>query len=192
MDYSMLLGLHYMDREPADDVKEENCSVDVASPDELESYLSGDLTKAGPLPARRQSHYGLTGAQELITARNDYSSALPLVTEEVKKKRKSAIVNTSGSIFCADDGGIRGVNADGTPSQVIYYMGIIDILQQYNTKKKLERTVKSISSDVNTISSIKPSKYATRFTKFIANAVDLTATFAEHESDDDPVDAGDD
>jgi len=188
MDYSLLLGIHYTDRETSLD----ECKGDETSPATLSPVVSGDdLEKSFgtdalmPQVSRRQSHYGLRGAQEIIAVRNEFANALPLVSEEANKK-KGCSKNNSGSIFCATDGGIRGVTADGTPSNVMYYMGIIDILQRYNAKKKLETQVKSISTDPESISSVKPSKYAKRFSKFIADAVDLqTVPIHEHESDDD-------
>jgi hypothetical protein len=39
-------------------------------------------------------------------------------------------------------GGLRGTGEDNEPLPVIYYMGIIDILQPYNLSKKVESRVK--------------------------------------------------
>ena len=50
--------------------------------------------------------------------------------------------------------------------------GIIDILQQYNTKKKLETVFKGMVTDTYKISSVDPHTYAKRFVKFMdANSV---------------------
>ncbi|CAG9463849.1 unnamed protein product [Pedinophyceae sp. YPF-701] len=46
---------------------------------------------------------------------------------------------------------------------VVLYMGVIDILQTYRTRKKLEHLFKSMVSDGNKISVIHPRKYAKRF-----------------------------
>lgn len=50
---------------------------------------------------------------------------------------------------------------------VVLYMGIIDILQDYSLKKKLEHTYKSLQFDPLTISVIEPKLYANRFISFL-------------------------
>ncbi|XP_041010885.1 phosphatidylinositol 4-phosphate 5-kinase 8-like [Juglans microcarpa x Juglans regia] len=50
---------------------------------------------------------------------------------------------------------------------VVLYLGIIDILQEYNVKKKLEHTLKSLHFDPTTISAVEPKLYATRFINFL-------------------------
>lgn len=51
------------------------------------------------------------------------------------------------SVFTADEGGTRGMNANGQFTNEVYYMGIIDILTEYGTKKKLETGLKSFKYD---------------------------------------------
>lgn len=50
---------------------------------------------------------------------------------------------------------------------VVLYMGIIDILQEYNVKKKLEHACKSLRFDPLSISVVKPHLYAARFKNFL-------------------------
>ncbi|VVA93937.1 unnamed protein product [Arabis nemorensis] len=50
---------------------------------------------------------------------------------------------------------------------VVVYMGIIDILQEYNMKKRMEITCKSMQYDPMTISAIEPTLYSKRFTDFL-------------------------
>ena len=50
---------------------------------------------------------------------------------------------------------------------VVLYMGIIDILQEYNVRKKLEHAYKSMQFDPMSISVVEPNLYARRFTKFL-------------------------
>jgi 1-phosphatidylinositol-4-phosphate 5-kinase len=50
---------------------------------------------------------------------------------------------------------------------VVLYMGIIDILQDYNVKKKLEHAYKSLQCDPLTISAVEPKLYANRFFLFL-------------------------
>ena len=49
--------------------------------------------------------------------------------------------------FTAECGGLYGVQKNGKLSNEIYFMGIIDILQQYTLKKQLEHFGKSIKYD---------------------------------------------
>lgn len=50
---------------------------------------------------------------------------------------------------------------------VVLYLGIIDILQEYNVKKKLEHAYKSLHFDPMTISVVEPKLYAKRFINFM-------------------------
>jgi 1-phosphatidylinositol-4-phosphate 5-kinase len=77
------------------------------------------------------------------------------------------------SLFKRDDGGFRGMNDDGTPNNEIYYIGIIDILQQYNLLKFAENKYKSyFSKECSTkISALPPQKYAKRFIEFIISSI---------------------
>ncbi|XP_031250063.1 phosphatidylinositol 4-phosphate 5-kinase 7-like isoform X1 [Pistacia vera] len=50
---------------------------------------------------------------------------------------------------------------------VVLYMGIIDILQEYNVKKKVEHAYKSLQFDPLKISAVEPKLYAKRFINFL-------------------------
>nr|KYP63169.1 Phosphatidylinositol-4-phosphate 5-kinase 8 [Cajanus cajan] len=54
---------------------------------------------------------------------------------------------------------------------VVLYMGIIDILQNYNMKKKIEHAYKSLQFDPMTISVVEPKMYDERFIKFLEEKV---------------------
>lgn len=54
---------------------------------------------------------------------------------------------------------------------VVLYMGIIDILQSYNLKKKIEHSYKSLQFDPITVSVVEPKMYAQRFLKFLEEKV---------------------
>lgn len=51
----------------------------------------------------------------------------------------------------------------------VYYMGIIDILTRYNTKKKLEHFFKGFTNNRNQISCVSSRDYAKRFLKFLVD-----------------------
>lgn len=50
---------------------------------------------------------------------------------------------------------------------VVLYLGIIDILQEYNMTKKIEHAYKSLQFDSISISAVDPEFYSQRFLKFI-------------------------
>ncbi|KAE8716916.1 Phosphatidylinositol 4-phosphate 5-kinase 8 [Hibiscus syriacus] len=54
---------------------------------------------------------------------------------------------------------------------VVVYMGIIDILQEYNVKKKAEHAYKSVKFDPLSISVVEPQHYAQRFIDFLQKKV---------------------
>jgi len=82
---------------------------------------------------------------------------------------------THTSVFQEDDGGWCSfeVNKDGPLSgNQIYFMGIIDYLQYYNTRKRAETFVKSFQYNYKEISAVGPQLYASRFCNFIASIVE--------------------
>lgn len=50
---------------------------------------------------------------------------------------------------------------------VVLYLGIIDILQDYSMKKKIEHAYKSVQFDSVSISAVEPTFYSSRFLGFI-------------------------
>ena len=72
----------------------------------------------------------------------------------------------------ADGGGIGGVESDGRPSDEVYYLGVIDILQQYDLRKRGETLVKSFLHPARGLSSVPPDAYARRFVEFVAAHTD--------------------
>ena len=50
-------------------------------------------------------------------------------------------------LFYQDEGGLRATDEANENMDVIYYLGVIDILTPYNTTKKLEHLWKGLQSD---------------------------------------------
>ncbi|XP_021906865.1 phosphatidylinositol 4-phosphate 5-kinase 7-like [Carica papaya] len=50
---------------------------------------------------------------------------------------------------------------------VVLFMGIIDILQEYNMRKRIEHTCKSLQYDPMSVSAVEPKLYANRFMNFL-------------------------
>ncbi|CAF0777015.1 unnamed protein product [Adineta steineri] len=66
-------------------------------------------------------------------------------------------------------GGLPARTASG--QRLLLYVGIIDILQSYQIRKKLEHTFKSVLTDGTQISVTNPSFYSERFQKFLFTSV---------------------
>lgn len=61
---------------------------------------------------------------------------------------------------------------------VVLYLGIIDILQEYNISKKVEHAYKSIQFDSISISAVDPTFYSERFLEFIQKVFPQNAALA--------------
>ncbi|EGW31399.1 uncharacterized protein SPAPADRAFT_61964 [Spathaspora passalidarum NRRL Y-27907] len=70
-------------------------------------------------------------------------------------------------VFYGHDGGIRATDEENKPLAEIYYMGIIDCLTGYRTKKSLETFFRSMWNSRSVISAVPPREYGDRFLDFI-------------------------
>lgn len=86
-------------------------------------------------------------------------------------KIKEPLIKTKNKKFvtCFEEknGGLQAFNSDGTPRLEIYFMGIIDILQEFDVKKKMESTYKGILYKKKEISAVSAKFYGERFINFI-------------------------
>ena len=117
----------------------------------------------------------VVSAQEMQRMENERHREKDKIDEEEMKRieMEEKDVKIPLSVFQRDDGGFWGMNADGTPNNEIYYVGIIDILQQYNMIKFTENKWKSWfgSAGATKISALPPKKYARRFIEFITGSI---------------------
>lgn len=77
----------------------------------------------------------------------------------------------SESLFCRDEGGIYGRDRYGRKNGFVYFLGVIDILQQYNSRKIAETFFKGIRHNRKQISSVNPTFYGDRFIEFMEQHV---------------------
>lgn len=71
-----------------------------------------------------------------------------------------------------DGGNLSSIRGTLMGKDVIYYMGVIDFLQPWTIKKRLERDLKGlVGYDKTAISCVAPSDYSTRFLSFINSHV---------------------
>eukprot|EP00735_Rhodelphis_limneticus_P008780 TRINITY_DN2267_c0_g1::TRINITY_DN2267_c0_g1_i1::g.6777::m.6777 TRINITY_DN2267_c0_g1::TRINITY_DN2267_c0_g1_i1::g.6777 ORF type:complete len:498 (+),score=115.43,sp/Q55GN6/Y7588_DICDI/42.69/1e-100,PIP5K/PF01504.13/5.5e-79,LSM/PF01423.17/0.011 TRINITY_DN2267_c0_g1_i1:67-1494(+) len=123
MDYSLLVGLHYKNRE-----------------DDDRRLSSTSMFKIEHVAEHDTSHHH--------------------VEHEHKPSYRSQ--------FQKDDGGMV-VEANQEPA--LLFLGIIDILQIYDIRKKTEHQYKAMFYDENTISVVQPSFYARRFNDFVVRCI---------------------
>jgi hypothetical protein len=84
----------------------------------------------------------------------------------------SELTSTSDeSVFRRECWGVRSRLPDGSPLLEIYYLGIIDVLQQFNFTKAVESSVKSLAYDKQEISSVNAAMYSRRFVDFIKRGI---------------------
>ncbi|XP_062025683.1 phosphatidylinositol 4-phosphate 5-kinase 8 [Rosa rugosa] len=177
IDYSLLLGLHF--RAP------ENLKAFSQPPDTIQNHDSlptGDGVTAGGLSIPPKGLVLVTHEPGSVsTAPGPHIRGSTLKAYSLGDKEVDLLLPGTGRLRVQ-----LGVNmpaqanhklpqdeADSTDVElfefydVVLYMGIIDILQEYNVKKKLEHTYKSLRFDPLTISAVEPTLYAKRFINFL-------------------------
>ena len=71
-----------------------------------------------------------------------------------------------------DGGALSSLRGFRKGTHVMYYMGVIDFLQPWTVKKRLERDLKGLAGyDKSAISCVAPGDYASRFLKFVNSHV---------------------
>uniref|UniRef100_W8BCY7 Phosphatidylinositol 4-phosphate 5-kinase type-1 alpha n=1 Tax=Ceratitis capitata TaxID=7213 RepID=W8BCY7_CERCA len=163
MDYSLLVGVHNLDQASKEKKSEKKKSkAPLAEDSDVDDLPDGEGGAAGGSEGReRDSSVGMnknrSGNRQRLVA---HSTAMESIQAE------------SEPIDDEDDvppGGIPARSEKG--ERLLLYIGIIDILQSYRLKKKLEHTFKSIIHDGDTVSVCRPSFYAQRFQNFMAKTV---------------------
>ncbi|XP_054005126.1 phosphatidylinositol 4-phosphate 5-kinase type-1 gamma isoform X7 [Hylaeus anthracinus] len=159
MDYSLLVGIHNLDQAAREKAQEQRLS---ASADEEVAEVGGET--AGFLQAEREDRVGASALNRSRSINRQRLVAHSTAMESIQAE--------SEPIDEEDDvppGGIPARNARG--ERLLLFLGIIDILQSYRLKKKLEHTWKSMVHDGDTVSVHRPGFYAQRFQDFMAKTV---------------------
>uniref|UniRef100_A0AAY5KZF1 Phosphatidylinositol 5-phosphate 4-kinase type-2 gamma n=1 Tax=Esox lucius TaxID=8010 RepID=A0AAY5KZF1_ESOLU len=139
MDYSLLLGIHDVERAEREEEEGEEPSNDE------EGEPENGLTQALNVGSYGTSPEGIAGYM---------ASCKPLGPGEFDPY--------------VDVYAIR--SAPGAPHKEVYFMGLIDVLTQYDTKKKAAHAAKTVKHGAGAeISTVHPEQYAKRFRDFISN-----------------------
>ncbi|XP_042490908.1 phosphatidylinositol 4-phosphate 5-kinase 8-like isoform X1 [Macadamia integrifolia] len=174
IDYSLLLGLHFRAPEHLKALTESSNALHRESSDEGASSRELLIPPKGLL---------------LVTHEPNSINTLPGPHIRGSTLRAAAAGDEEVDLFLPDAGRLRvqlGVNMPaqairklphvGAESEeielvevydVVLYLGIIDILQEYNIKKKIEHAYKSLQFDPLSISAVEPQMYSKRFISFL-------------------------
>ncbi|KAL2716720.1 phosphatidylinositol 4-phosphate 5-kinase type-1 alpha isoform X3 [Vespula squamosa] len=165
MDYSLLVGIHNLDQAAREKAQEQRIS---ASADDEIGDVAGEGGGAFIQTDRERDREDRIGATALNRSRSINRQRLVAHSTAME-----SIQAESEPIDEEDDvpspGGIPARNARG--ERLLLFLGIIDILQSYRLKKKLEHTWKSMIHDGDTVSVHRPGFYAQRFQDFMAKTV---------------------
>uniref|UniRef100_A0A8C2CZP9 Phosphatidylinositol 5-phosphate 4-kinase type-2 gamma n=1 Tax=Cyprinus carpio TaxID=7962 RepID=A0A8C2CZP9_CYPCA len=139
MDYSLLLGIHDVERAEQEEAEE---MKDPLSEEEEDSENDLSLMAVGSFGT---SPEGIAGYM---------SSYKPLGPGEFDPYVDVYAIQS----------------AAGSTHREVYFMGLINILSQYDTKKKAAHAAKTVKHGAGAeISAVHPEQYAKRFREFIAN-----------------------
>eukprot|EP00250_Pteridium_aquilinum_P018590 c24131_g1_i1 orf=442-2904(-) len=178
MDYSLLLGLHFRAPQfPAIFSSGSSCPSELPTEGMNSSSQDESVIEAGSAPSN-----GLV----LVAHKPEKSIIPPGSHVRGSPLRAPAAGNEEVDLLLPGTARLRvqlGVNmparADRKPRNsgkdqefgeaydVVLYLGIIDILQEYDVGKKLEHAYKSLQFDSLSISAVDPSLYSRRFQDFI-------------------------
>ncbi|XP_078577434.1 phosphatidylinositol 4-phosphate 5-kinase type-1 alpha-like isoform X7 [Branchiostoma floridae x Branchiostoma japonicum] len=182
MDYSLLLGIHNLDqaeREKASGLE----GAEAADP-----YLFATPIQATPLVGSAASPSGEsegasvsedrgqesenTGRGKMDRQKSLYRHKLThTAMESIQGEYKAPPVEPADYHHLTENtwGGIPAKNVKG--DRLLLFLGIIDILQCYKLKKKLEHRFKAFVHDGDTVSVCRPAFYASRFQNFFCQTV---------------------
>ncbi|XP_052840815.1 phosphatidylinositol 4-phosphate 5-kinase type-1 alpha isoform X7 [Drosophila gunungcola] len=161
MDYSLLLGVHNLDIALREKQSEQRKPL--RAPLAEDSDVDGD----DPLDALDGDAKDRDAATGI--SRNKSVNRQRLVAHSTAMESIQAESEPIDDEEDVPPGGIPARSEKG--ERLLLYIGIIDILQSYRLKKKLEHTFKSIIHDGETVSVCRPSFYAQRFQNFMAKTV---------------------
>lgn len=151
MDYSLLVGIHNMQRGNRDNLRSNTLKVfSVSAHDQGAEHEFTLFVLQPDMPRmRRKASLSRATKDEAIAIRKAMRESDPkaLGAETTKLPDVEPVDDRQYFLFYQDEGGYRATNEFNTPQDTIYYLGIIDICTPYSTFKKLEHFWKGLSAD---------------------------------------------
>ena len=166
IDYSLLLGIHYNHKEinkknsktnvlsrkvTQRNMRHESKLIKTMTSYEDNKFLSSNNINVMNKFFESDSYFNINNNN------NDDNNSL-----KSARKRLSELKN----LWDYDDGGINSITGNE-----IYYLGIIDILTEYNCKKGVEHFVKMIRYCSEKMSCVPPITYKNRFDEYMENVI---------------------
>ncbi|KAF8888608.1 hypothetical protein BD779DRAFT_1523933 [Infundibulicybe gibba] len=154
MDYSLLVGIHNMQRGNRDNVRKNTLKV-----------FSPDI----PTPPHRKptQKVGSKSPEASMVRRAMRSSDPKRLGKDTIRLPEEDTGDRQHFIFYRDEGGLRATDEANDGLDTIYYLGVIDILTPYSGVKKLEHFWKGLRADRHKISPVPPEEYSDRFFAFM-------------------------
>ncbi|KAI8581500.1 hypothetical protein K450DRAFT_231591 [Umbelopsis ramanniana AG] len=130
MDYSLLVGVHDLRRGNKDNIRDNHLQLFQPQTKRMERQLS--------LRNKRESKAQIVrkAIASAETTRLDVSKLPEIISTERRN-----------CIFYADDGGFQSTNEENESTDILYFVGVIDILTPYNYVKKVEHAWKGLTLD---------------------------------------------
>jgi 1-phosphatidylinositol-4-phosphate 5-kinase len=120
MDYSMLVGIHDLEKGNEQNLRENMLKVFQPGGERTEGYAMNMLTRT---PSR------LENAKKARELRLTLKKEKPVPMGMVQAKMPDEMLDErKDRFFYSDDGGFQATHDNGEPGEVIYYLGIIDCL----------------------------------------------------------------
>ncbi|TMW58178.1 hypothetical protein Poli38472_011766 [Pythium oligandrum] len=154
----------------------QDASIDAAfeSASEYSEYSESSMSESGELAVPPMDSYGSSSTATILTPTSIPSMVSSLTALEPISPRVLDVAQYPAhgeSVFCRDEGGIYGRDASGKKNGYVYFLGVIDILQQYNTRKIAETFFKGFRHNRKQISAVNPTYYGDRFIEFMEKHV---------------------